>query len=104
VLAKADEHVLVAEIVADREHRRADRRARAQPVQRGALVGSAVADLERLGRGQALELLVGLEPLVDENLGARRDLVVLCRLDLTPVQAHRARLAFDDRTRVPPRE
>jgi hypothetical protein len=100
-VAQADEHVLVGEIVAEREHRGAARAATAQPVERAALVRGAVADLERLDLGQPLELLVGLEPLVDQDLGGRGDRVVLCGGDPAPVQAHRARLALDQRAGVP---
>lgn len=99
-IAQADEHVFVGDVVAEREHRGAAGTAAAQPGQGRGLVGRAVADLERQGLQQPLELRLGLEPLVGQHLGDGGDRVVLRGSDPAPVQAHRARLALDQRAGV----
>ena len=65
-----------------------------------ALVRRAVPHLERLDAGQPLERRLRLEPLVDDHLGGRGDRRRAAVGDAPPVQAHRARLALDERAGV----
>jgi hypothetical protein len=103
-VAQADEHVLVGDVVADRDDRRALRRAAAQPRERRSLVRRPVADLARIDGGQPLERRLGLEPLVDDHLGRRGDRRVTRVDDPPPVQRDRARFALDDRAGVAGRQ